>query len=63
MKTFYILILILVVGLLIAFFVNTKKTTTIVPDLPTVSPTPNTYLDLMMNKCYNEEEVEVVCKG
>ncbi len=56
--------------LVIIIYASFFKGRVVTYDAPTPTPTPSQtvdkqkiYMDQMTSKCYNEEEVEVACKG
>lgn len=63
-KYFYILVGVIILIVLWGFFIGKGKKVELTP-----SPTPEVvvpdqkYQDMITNKCYNEEELEVSCKG
>jgi hypothetical protein len=66
MKYYFVIIGFVVVLLIVSYITNTSKTVELVTPTPAPSPTVSKqekYIEMMLDKCFNEDYAEVICKG
>jgi hypothetical protein len=66
MKYYFVIIGFVVVLLIVSYITNTSKTVELVTPTPAPSPSVSKqekYIEMMLDKCFNEDYAEVNCKG